>query len=72
MNKEVVIKKVGSNIRKQRLSKGLSLNKLSIESGIDYSLLSRIEHDKINTSIYQFYKISKSLDTKMSILVEEL
>ncbi len=72
MTKEVVIKKVGSNIRKQRLSKGLSLNKLSIESGIDYSLLSRIEHGKINTSIYQFYKISKSLNTKMSEILEDV
>jgi len=71
MNKEVLIKKVGSNLRQRRLSKGISLIKLSNESGIDYSLLSRIENGKINTTIYQLYKISKRLDITMSALLTD-
>ncbi len=53
--------KVGSKIREIRLSKGLTLERVAFDSGMEYTQLSRIELGKINTSIYQVYKISDSL-----------
>jgi transcriptional regulator with XRE-family HTH domain len=59
--KEEVSKKVGSKIRELRLSKGLTIERVAFDSGMEYTQLSRIELGKINTSIYQVYKISDSL-----------
>jgi transcriptional regulator with XRE-family HTH domain len=62
MKREEVSKKIGESIRQIRLSKGLSIEKVASGANIDYTQLSRIELGKINTSIYQLYCISRSLD----------
>lgn len=54
--------KVGYQIRKLRLERQLSIEKLALEAGMEYTQVSRIELGRINTSIYQIYKISESLD----------
>lgn len=63
--KEELCTKVGFRVREIRLSKKLSIEKLALEAGIEYTQLSRIELGKINTSIYQIYKISKTLEVTM-------
>lgn len=60
--KEELCTKVGFRVRELRLNKKLSIEKLALEAELEYSQLSRIELGKINTSIYQIYRISKSLD----------
>ncbi|WP_439506754.1 helix-turn-helix domain-containing protein [Sediminibacterium sp.] len=62
MSKEEFCARVGYQIRKLRLEKQLSIEKLALEAGMEYTQVSRIELGRINTSIYQIYKISKSLD----------
>ncbi len=64
--REEVSKKIGDRIREIRLSKGLSIEKVANGANIDYTQLSRIELGKINTSIYQIYCISRSLDVPVS------
>jgi transcriptional regulator with XRE-family HTH domain len=59
--KDVVVKRVGNKLRELRLEKKLTIEKVALDSEIEYTQLSRIELGKINTSIYQIYKISKSL-----------
>jgi transcriptional regulator with XRE-family HTH domain len=68
LKKEDVSKKVGKKIRELRLSKGLSMEKVAFDAGMEYTQLSRIELGKINTSIYHVYKISNSL----SVTVPEI
>ncbi len=68
LNKKDVSKKVGIKIRELRLSKGLSMEQLAFDAGMEYTQLSRIELGKINTSIYHVYKISNSL----SVTVPEI
>jgi transcriptional regulator with XRE-family HTH domain len=58
--KEEFCSKVGYRVRELRVKK-LSIEKLTLEAGIEYTQLSRIEPGKINTTIYQIYKISKAL-----------
>ena len=65
LSKEELILKVGERVREIRLSKGLTLERVAFDAGIDYSQLSRIELGKINTSIYQIYVVSKSLDVPL-------
>jgi transcriptional regulator with XRE-family HTH domain len=72
LSKEQVTKIVGSNIRSVRIAKKLSIEKVAFDAGIEYTQLSRIELGKINTSIYNIYKISRSLDIKIPKIFIEL
>ena len=70
LSKEELIVKVGKRVREIRLSKGLTLERVAFDAGIDYSQLSRIELGKINTSIYQIYVVSKSLDVPIDVIIK--
>jgi transcriptional regulator with XRE-family HTH domain len=72
LSKDEVTKIVGSKIRTIRNAKQLSIEKVAFDAGMEYTQLSRIEHGKINTSIYHIYKISKSLDIKMPDLFNDV
>ena len=63
---------VGSRIRKIRQNKGLTIEQLAFEIGIEYTQLSRIERACINTSIFQLFLICKALDTSFSDLLDGL
>ncbi len=72
LSKEDIKKVVGNNIRRLRIEKKMSIEVMAFESEMDYTQLSRIELGKINTSIYQIYKISKTLQVSMSDIVNVL
>jgi len=72
LDKQTVCKKVGTKIREIRTKKGLSIEKLANEAGIDYTQLSRIELGKINTSVYQVYVISNSLSVSVPEIFQNL
>ena len=72
LDKQTVCKKVGTKIREIRTNKGLSIEKLANEAGIDYPQLSRIELGKINTSVYQVYVISNSLSVTVPEIFQNL
>jgi transcriptional regulator with XRE-family HTH domain len=72
LDKQTVCKKVGTKIREIRTNKGLSIEKLANEAGIDYTQLSRIELGKINTSVYQVYVISNSLSVSVPEIFQNL
>ena len=63
--KEELCTQVGFRVRELRIHKKLSIEKLALEAGIEYTQLSRIELGRINTSIYQIYRISKTLEVPM-------
>jgi transcriptional regulator with XRE-family HTH domain len=70
LSKEDIRKVVGNNIRLIRISQKMSIDTLAIKADMDYTQLSRIELGKINTSIYQIYKISKTLQVSIEELVK--
>ena len=72
LNKDEVSKMVGSKIRNIRNDKRLTIERVAFDAGMEYTQLSRIEHGKINTSIYHIYKISRSLNIRMPDLFNEL
>ncbi len=59
--KKEIIQKLGGNIRQLRLEKNLSMEKVALESGMEYSQIRRIERGIINTTIFQIHRISKTL-----------
>ena len=72
LDKKSLVKKVGVNIRTYRRLKNISLTKLALESGIDYTQVSRIERGMINTSIYHIYILSKTLDVPLAVFFHEV
>ena len=60
---------VGSRIRSLRIAAGKSMSALANESDMEYMQLSRIELGQINTTVYQLYKISKSLNVELKDLL---
>jgi transcriptional regulator with XRE-family HTH domain len=72
LSKREISKKIGDNIRDIRIKKGLTIESLANESGLDYSQISRIELGRINTSIYQIYKISKTLSVALPQIFEPI
>ncbi len=63
---------VGSRIRKIRQSKGLTIKKLALETGVEYTQLSRIERGQINTSVFQLFLISRALNINFSEIINGL
>jgi transcriptional regulator with XRE-family HTH domain len=72
LSKEDFITKIGERVRQIRISKGLTLERVAFDAGMDYSQLSRIELGKINTSIYQIYVVSNSLKVPMTDILNDI
>lgn len=63
LKKDEVSRLIGRRIREIRKSKGMTIEGLANDAGIEYTQLSRIELGKINTSIYHIYILSSTLST---------
>lgn len=63
---------VGNRVRSIRRSKGLTIEQLACDIGVEYTQLSRIERGRINTSIFNLFLITKALNTSFSELVKDL
>lgn len=62
-------KKLGQILKNQRISKGLSCNRLAYEYDIDKGNLSRIENGVIDCKFTTLWKISEALDIKLADLI---
>jgi transcriptional regulator with XRE-family HTH domain len=71
-NKDMVVKLIGERIRKLRIVNQLTLETLAFKADMDYTQLSRIELGKINTSLFQIYKIAIALKTPASDILNVL
>ena len=58
-------KAFGDQLRKLRLTKGISMRKLALQADMEYSQLSKIERGVINTTISTVYALSEALDIPM-------
>lgn len=64
------MQKLGNNVRKIRLQKGISQEELSYLSELDISQIGRIERGKVNTSISILNKIATALKIELKELVD--
>jgi hypothetical protein len=71
-DKETVVKLIGERIRKLRTDNQLTLETLAFKADMDYTQLSRIELGKINTSLFQIYKIASALKISASDIFKVL
>ena len=70
MNKQDLLKIIGNNIQKTRVSKGYSQVDLvgRIEGSIDTTNISRIESGRTNPTIYTLNRIAEALEVPLSEL----
>ena len=61
LDKKIILIEFGNNVRKLRLSKGLTQEQLANELGVEISQISRIERGVVNTSVTTIYAISQTL-----------
>lgn len=66
------IKTVGLKLRTIRRQNKMTIEAAAFNADMDYTQLSRIELGKINTSFFQIYKISKSLNVHMFDILNDL
>lgn len=71
-DKDMVVKLIGERIRKLRIDNHLTLETLAFKADMDYTQLSRIELGKINTSLFQIYKIAIALQVTTSDILNAL
>ena len=63
-------KKVGERIRKYRLVKGLSQEKLAFEADLHRAYIGQIERGEKNIGVQNLQKIATALKVKISKLIE--
>lgn len=64
--------KIGQRIKKMRIEKGLSQEKLALLSDLDRTYIPSIENGKRNISITVLEKLSNALDISVSELTKGL
>lgn len=67
---ENINKRVGLNIRKYRLQKNLSQEKLALEADLHRAYIGQIERGEKNIGVKNLEKIAKALKIKTSKLLD--
>lgn len=70
MTKEEYQKGLGDNLRRVRLEKNWTIERVALESGLAYSQLGRIELGRRNPTAYTLFIIAKTLKVKTSDLID--
>lgn len=61
---------LGKRVREVRKYRGFTLEKLALETEMELKQLSRIEYGKINTTVFQIYRLCYSLNVNLGELFE--
>jgi putative transcriptional regulator len=68
MNKEQLLKKLGSRIRIIRIEKGMTQEELANSIGKDQQSIQRLESGRVNPSVFYLYEIAQGLDVELKDL----
>jgi len=64
------IERIAKNVRKYRTEKGISMERLAIILGIEYSTIARLEYQQSNPSISLVFAIAKALEIEPYLLLQ--
>ncbi|PWS27959.1 transcriptional regulator [Pedobacter yonginense] len=67
---EKLIIKFGENVRKQRISKDLTMLQLALMCDVELGAISTIERGKVNCSISTAYSIATALEVSVDDLLK--
>lgn len=68
--KKEFAKTLGNWVREVRKFRGFTLEKLAFDAEIETKQLTRIEYGQINTTVFQIYRLSYSLDVNLGELFD--
>jgi transcriptional regulator with XRE-family HTH domain len=68
----LLLQKLGKNIRRERVARKLTQEKLSELSGMDITNLQRIEAGKYNTKILTLIRLKEAMDVDWDQLIPDL
>jgi transcriptional regulator with XRE-family HTH domain len=71
MNDAIEHKKIGQNIKKLRLAKGITLKNVADATGLSVSFLSLVENGKSGISLANLQKILKCYDTSLHGFIDK-
>jgi len=63
---------LGHNVRRVRVNKKLSVERLALDAGLAYSQVSRIELGKISTSAFTIFLLSRTLEVSPSVFFDSI
>lgn len=63
---------VGWNLRRLRVAKGLSQERLALEAGIDRAYVGRVERGKENVTVSTLEAAAKVLGVRVSVLFQDV
>lgn len=55
---EAFLKMIGSNVRRKRVEKNITMESLAFDSGIEYRQIGRIERGEVNTTVMSLHRIA--------------
>ena len=62
---------LATNIKDMRKAKGIAQERLALESGVDRTLVSKIERLIANPSLETMVKLAETLDVSVAVLLTE-
>ena len=72
MEKRVLLKKFGKNVKIERIKKDLTQEQLAEIMNVSTNYIASIEGGRANMSLYKIYELSKFLNIKLKFLFENL
>lgn len=66
MSEKILLRRLGKRIKRERLKRKLSQQKLGLACGISIDYISKIEKGKINPTIKILHKIAKKLKARLT------
>lgn len=69
-NEDKYLKKLGARIRKVRISKGYSQDRLYLEAGFSRGTMSKIENGLVNPQILTLKRIAETIGVSLKTLID--
>ena len=69
MNKETLLKKIGKNVKIERIKKDLTQEQLAVIMNVSQNYIACIERGKANMSLGKILELVKSLDTSIEAVL---
>jgi len=67
---EIILKKIGTLIKKARIAKKLSLRNLAALCTVDHSDIAKIEKGQVNITLLTMYDLAEALDIEPKMLLD--
>lgn len=68
-DKDLILQRLGEQVRRIRLEKGLTQTELANKIGKDHPSINKLENGKVNPSFYFLYEVATGLEVELIELI---